>query len=406
MLQVRFSLFLIFIFSIFIYGQSQNTRYRGPNGQGVYENETAPISWTPDDVNWHIDLPGIGHSSPVMWEEKLFVTTADQEKKTFHIFAVDSQDGKILWQKEYQIDTYDIREESSFATSTPTVSEAFVYVVFASPEKTTVVALTHDGALGWKRELDGVVSRHGYGASPILVDDKVIVTREQESGKDSPFKSTWLALDKNTGETVWEVERQTGERNSFSTPCTVTIDNKSGIVFTSEEGFTFVNPENGNILWEIDPFNMRTIVSPVLAGDLIIGTCKGKLYAIKPDGDEKPTIAYELASKHSPYCSTPLYKDGLLFNVMDNGYISCHQAETGELIWREKPADDILAAPVWIDGRLYVLTQKGELVVLSAGKEYKLLAVNPLPEGSHATPVVSAGRLYLRTFSKLLSVGK
>jgi outer membrane protein assembly factor BamB len=311
-----------------------------------------------------------------------------------------------LWQKEYEIAAYDIRKESSFATSTPTVDATFIYILYASPEKTTVIALTHDGAQGWQRELDGVVSRHGYGASPILVDDKVIVTREQESVKDSPFKSTWLALDKNSGNIIWEIERQTGERNSFSTPCTTTINNKSGIIFTSEDGFTFVNPENGNIFWEIDPFNMRTIVSPVLAGDLIIGTCKGKLYAIKPQSDQKPTIAYELASKYSPYCSTPVHKDGLLFNVMDNGYISCHQAETGELIWREKPAEDILAAPVWIDGKLYVMTQNGELVVLDAKDEYKLLAVNPLPEGSQATPVVSAGRLYLRTFSKLLSVGK
>ena len=404
---MHIKIFLIFIFSVSLCAvENQATRFRGPNGQGIYANETAPVSWSNEDIVWSLDLPGNGHASPVAWGNTVFAVSADADKYMYHVLAVDATNGALIWQKEFPFAKYKVRKESSFATSSPTVDEMFLYVLFASQEKTTMVAMRHNGSIAWKKEFDGVVSRHGFGTSPICVDDKVVFTREQESVKNSPFKSTWFALNKRTGEKVWEVERQTGERNAFSTPCLVTMDKKEYLVFTSEGGFTAVDPSDGKIVWEIDPFTMRTISSPILANGLIIGTCKGKLYTIKLNDLNKPDLAYELVSKYSPYCPSPLYMDGLLYNFMDNGYISCHKSTTGDLIWREKPAGKFMGSPIAVDGRLYAMTTNGEMVVLNKGDRYELLAINELPEGTQSTPIVVHGFLYVQTLTKLMRIGK
>jgi outer membrane protein assembly factor BamB len=396
----------LFAFITMVNADNQATQFRGPNGQGIYENETALTTWTEQHVKWTIDLPGTGHASPVIWNDRIFVVAADAEKFIYHILALDASDGRILWQKNFPFEKYKVREESSFATSTPVVDAECVYTVIIDQQKTKVVALTHAGELNWMFDTDGVIGRHGYGMSPILVDGKVIITREQESINDNPFKSTWLALDKKSGKLVWDIERKTGERNSFSTPSLMPLDGKNHVIFSSEDGFTAVDPSNGKVVWEIDPFNMRTITIPVIFDNFIAATCKGKLFTIKTNGLDQPEIAYELESKYSPYCPSPLVKDGLLYNFMDNGYISCHDAETGELIWREKPAGKYMGPPVWIDGFIFATTTDGQVVVIKAGKTFELIAVNQLPEGTQSTPIVSNGTLYVQTYSKLIAIGK
>lgn len=397
---------LLFVLSAFTYAaENQATRFRGPNGQGIYLHENALTHWTDDDIKWQVDLPGQGHASPVKWDDTIFTVAAD-EKGVFYTVAIDAKTGRILWQQDFPFEKYNIHQESSYATSSPVVDAERVYVVYVDPNKTTVAAMTHSGDIAWTYNTDGVVTRHGYGMSPILVDDKVILTREQENAVDTPFKSTWLALDKKSGTKVWEIQRDTHRSNSFSTPSVMSLAGKDVIIFTSESGVTAVDPTTGKIVWEIDPFEERTITTPLIFDNTIVATCKGKLYAFATNGLNTPEIAYELASKYSPYCPTPIYVEGLLYNFMDNGYISCHAATTGDLIWREKPAGKFMGSPVWINGFVYAATTDAEAVVIRPGKTFELVAVNPLPEGTDATPIVSNGVLFFQTHSKLLAFGK
>jgi outer membrane protein assembly factor BamB len=187
------------------------------------------------------------------------------------------------------------------------------------------------------------------------------------------------------------------------------------LIFTSRaHGITSVNPRTGTILWEAESvFPARVVSSPVIATGLLIGSCgdgsSGKcLVAVNPgktDKSTQPKEAYTIGSSTAPYVPTSLAKAGLLFTFHDRGHVSCLRSATGEQLWREKPAGTFFGSPVWVNGKLYCITTNGDVVVIKAASTYELLAVNPLGEKSHATPAVANGRMYLRTYSHLISIG-
>ncbi len=379
------------------------TRFRGPNGQGFYPASSLPTTWSSENIRWNINLPGIGHSSPVAWGSTIFVTSADADKHEGYLLAIRLDDGSVLWQQTFDFTPYKINNDNSYASPTPTVDAERIYVLWFSEQRTLLSAFTHTGQPVWQRQFDGVFSRHGVGTSPIIVNDMVVFTREQESAKDSPLKSTWVAVDCQTGSTVWELERTMVESNSQSTPMLWSNNGRDLLLFTSEaHGFTALEPKTGNVVWEFNPFDARTISSPIVAGDLLIASCKGKQLAVRLGAQSH--VVYELSSKYSPYVPTPVYVDDLLYNFTDNGYISCHEPQTGELLWREKPAGRFYGSPILANGYLYAMDRDGAVVVIKPGPAYNLVAVNPLKEGSHATPVVVDNSLVLRTFSHLLCV--
>ncbi len=177
---------------------------------------------------------------------------------------------------------------------------------------------------------------------------------------------------------------------------------------------TGVEPKTGTVVWELNSaFVSRVVSSPVIAGELLIGACgdfsSGKrLIAVQPnttDQSIQPTEVYKIDDSAMPYVPTPLAKEGLLFTFHDRGYVFCLRSATGELLWREKPANQFYGSPVWVNGKLYCITTKGEVVVIKAASTYELLAVNSLGEKSHATPAGADGRRYLRTYSHLISIG-
>jgi outer membrane protein assembly factor BamB len=392
------------------------TRFRGPNGQGISDAKTIPVKWTEKDYNWKIELPGGGHSSPVIWGEKLFITSGDQQAGHSMLLALNTSDGTVLWQKEYALSKYRPNKLNSFATSTPAVDAEHVYVLWTSPEETILAAFNHDGSEIWKRTFEGVRCQHGAGSSPIIYDDKVIFTHEHENSSSKDAKSFWIAVDHKTGETRWTLDRQTGPKTSYSTPCVYTPATGTPLlIFNSNaHGMTAVDPQTGNVIWEMgSAFVSRVVSSPVIADGLLIGTCgdygTGKLLiAIRPGTSDKSvqsTEAYKIESSSMPYVPTSVAKDGLLFTFHDRGDVSCLRSATGERIWQEKPAGKFFSSPVWVDGRLYCITMDGDVVVIKAAETYELLAVNPLGETSHATPAVAGGRMYLRTYSHLFSVG-
>ena len=392
------------------------TRFRGPNGQGISSAKTIPVKWTEEDYNWKVELPGGGHSSPVLWGDKLFVTSGDQQTGNSVIFALNVSDGKILWQKEYSLSKYRPNKLNSFATATPTVDADYVYVLVTSPEKTFLAALNHQGAEIWQRKFEGVRCQHGAGTSPIVHNDMVIFTHEHENSSSKDARSIWVAVDRKTGVTRWTLERQTGPKTSYSTPCVYTpAGGKPQLIFNSNaHGMTGVDPGTGKVIWEVaSAFPARVVSSPVIANELLVGSCgdggSGKrLIAIRPgssDGSIQPTEAYKIDSGYRQYVPTSIAKEGLLFTFHDRGYVTCRKSATGRQLWEEKPAGRFFSSPVWVDGKLYCITMDGDVVVIKAAETYELLAINPLGETSHATPAITDGRMYLRTYSYLFSVG-
>jgi len=385
---------------------SQWTRFRGSNGQGIDTNWSAPVIWESSDFQWKIKLPGKGHASPVVWGNKIFVSSGDDEKDTGYVLAVNERDGKILWQKEFIVTDLQMHPNNSLASHSPAVDESQVYIIWYTKEKTNLTALSHDGNIQWQAEFGGIESRHGGGSSLILTDKYVVFTREQEEG--SSVNSSWIAVNKDTGETAWELERESCSTNSFSTPILVRTNNQiDQLIFTSQaHGITGVDPETGQVLWERKGLIPdRTVASPIFSEGLIVACLKGEGVVLELDmhtNQAADSVRYYLPLNLSPYVPTPIVVGELLFLFLDNGVVASVHLATGELLWRETPAGAIYGSSICVDGKLYCITQAGKVLVIEADSTYKLLGINELGEGSFSTPVMCSSGMVFRTFSQLM----
>ncbi len=382
------------------------TGFRGSGGMGIDTKMSAPTSWDKSDYQWEIDLEGTGNASPVVWGDKIFVTGSNDENNTGYLFAVSSGSGKILWQNQFEVTDLAMHPDNNLATATPAVDETQVYIIWYTKEKTTLIALKHDGSIQWETDFDGIESRHGGGSSLLLSENNVIFTREQEEG--SSVKSSWVAVDKITGETAWELERESCASNSFSTPILIRNDGKQAqLIFSSKaHGFTCVDPASGQILWERpDIFAHRVIGSPVYSQGLLIGCYKGGGVVLEVDlntnkiGD---SALYSLPRSVSPYVPTPIVVGDLLFLFMDSGTVTCMKFSTGEVLWKERPAGAIYGSPICVGGNLYCITKAGKVIVIPADPSYKLTGINELGDGSFSTPVMCNNGMVFRTFTKLM----
>ena len=205
--------------------ESEWTRFRGPNGSGISEAADVPVQWTERDYNWNVKLPGIGHSSPVVWGERVFVTSAEPATAKRFVLCLHSADGRVLWQREYTSQTYAQHRDNCYATATPAVDAAGVVVTWTTPKEVVLLALDLDGREWWRRDLGPFVAQSGSGLSPILYEDLAVLANDQDDLKLDPNeKSTeagisfLLAVDRKTGQTRWQVERSTTFAG-FGTPC-------------------------------------------------------------------------------------------------------------------------------------------------------------------------------------------
>jgi outer membrane protein assembly factor BamB len=384
------------------------TRFRGPNGSGLSAAKTIPTKWTEQDFNWRIPLPGAGHSSPVLWGDKIFLTSGDDQADQLWVLCFSASQGRILWQKPFPLKPYHKNAFNSVASGTPAVDEQRVYVCWSVPERLTLMALDNTGNKVWDKDLGPYVTQHGGGASPIVFQDQVILADDQDG------QSFLIALDAVTGQTRWKTPRK-ATRASYGTPCVYQPkDGKPALIFASQShGVYGVEPENGNVLWELaDVFDKRVVSSPVVAGGLIIGACGAGeggnyLVAVRPGElatNQKAELAYTIR-KSAPYVPTSLFLGKLLFLWGDDGVVSCVQAATGEVTWQERLGKHFFSSPVCVDGRLFCVSTSGEVVVIQASDRFKLLASNPLGETTHSTPAVAGGRMYIHTSKHLISIG-
>jgi len=401
-------------------------RFRGPNGDGISRAATIPVTWTDQDYNWKVKLPGFGHASPVVWGERIFLTCAEVETARRTVLCLAASDGRTLWRRDYPLQTYRQHRSNSYATATAAVDAHGVVVTWTSPKEVALLALDHQGGPTWRRNLGPFVGTHGSGSSPILVGDLVVMASDQgdpallarligrEPPNTPPGKSFLIAVDRKTGQTRWQVPRRT-TLAAYSTPCVhLRDDGRSELIFTStSHGITAVDPATGKINWEVaDIFRDRCVGSPISAAGLVIGSyghgIRGSLLVAVRGGSgaegNEPKIAYEVTTS-VPLVPTPLVQDDRLYLWADDGVVTCLEVSTGEVIWRQRVGGSFYGSPVCVAGRLYCISRDGDVVVLAASEKYELLARVPLGEPSSATPAVSGGVMYLKTDTHLFSLG-
>lgn len=384
------------------------TRFRGPNGSGQSDDAGIPTSWIPEDYNWRVKLPGIGHSSPVIWGDRVFVTCTLEEDATQIICCLDTSDGGLIWDRRFESTPYKKNPSNSYAAATPTIDQDHVYMSWATPREYTLVALEQNkGQEVWRRDLGPYLAQHGFGASPVLVEDLVIVPNEQLGN------SSVVAVDRMTGETRWKTELPV-KIGGYSTPCIFRPDGGPPqlILSGSEYGLTSLDPRAGRKNWEIEVFPARVVGSPVVAGGLIFGNCGqgggGKrMVAVRPGtpaNGNKPELVYDY-TKAMPYVPTPVAHGDLLFLFADSGIVTCLDAPSGEIHWQQRIGGSYFGSPVRVGDRIYCISREGEMVVLAAAEKYRLLAKINLEEPSNSTPAVARGVMYVRTASHLMAVG-
>ncbi len=398
-------------------------RFRGPNGSGLDLSRELPVTWGERHRRWVTPIPGRGHGSPVIWGNRIFLLTAvpaegaeDRPKgegkgkgapsHRWMALALSRLDGAILWQREFSPRRFRGHRFNSAASSTPAVDGERVVFSWGTPDELTLVALDHEGKLLWEKEMGPVAGGHGFGASPIIHGELVVLNNDQDDEKGNLF-----ALDAATGEVAWTVPRRS-RRISYSVPCVY----RGALVFVNwRHGFTAVRPGDGSVIDEASVFNLdtaeRAISSPIVAGDLVIGTCgftanPKHCVAMKLENDRWNEVWR--IERNVPHIPSVIAVNGFAFLWDDSGIVTCVRAETGESLWRERlPGMEgrSFGSPV-SDGRhIFCADESGNIHVISATGEYRYLGSNPLGEPCKTTPALAGGQLFVRTETQLHAIG-
>lgn len=402
-------------------------RFRGPTGQGWSSEKGLPVEWSSErGIAWKTPIPGEGWSSPIVWGDRVFVSTATDANTQCRLLCLDRASGKVLW-NVVVVEIVPLRKESknSYATPTPVTDGERVYVVFGDG---TVAAVDFAGNVLWKNQEVRFYSRHGLGASPLVHEGLVIMpfdgSNRVEKAGEWPNNSTeeqlgwrvpWdqaqiVAFDARTGQRRWTGKRDKS-RIAHVSPNVVLVDGAPQIVSPAGDAIQGFDPRTGERLWTV--YSQGEGVTPSFAhGDGLIFTSSGfekttlRTVRVGGKGDVTAThIAWE-QRKGTPTQPSLLYVSPHLYGITDGGIGHCYDGKTGEVIYAERVGGNHSASPVYADGHLYFLSETAETTVVKAGPKFEIVSRNPLNEKCQASIAVSGGRLFLRTEKNLFCIGK
>lgn len=380
-------------------------RFRGPNGTGVSQLSGVPTAWEESDYEWVVNLPGKGHSSPVVWNEHLFITTG-LEDGTRELICLNAFTGKQLWSRTIALKPNHLHQKNSYGSGSAATDGERVYIAEADNEHFIVTAYNFKGEPVWKRDLGTYAASHGIGVSPVVYKDLLIVPNDQ----DGP--SSIEALDLKTGETRWSSARKV-ETASYATPMMI---NREGhdelIVLSGASGLAGLDPLNGKENWSSGKLPQRTVASPVYGEGLLFATCgqagRGvEMVAVDPNRTGKSdSLIHATRQKTMPYVPTPLVLDHYLYLWNDDGVACCVdlRGDLAKNVWRERIGGNYSGSPVLIDGKIYCISETGDVKVIDASPTFHQYPGGKLGDQSYSTPAVANGRVYLRGFHRIVSL--
>ena len=384
--------------------------FRGPTRQGVSSEADLPLHWGREkNVLWKVPVAGSSWSSPIVWEDRIFLTTATNGGAACRVLSFDAPTGSVLWDTHvFDQETLMKRRQNSYASPTPVTDGQSVFAVFADG---SIVALDFEGNIVWRNRDFDFFSEHGLGAPPILHEDLLIMAfdpssrtrREEKLGWKVPWDGAAIrALRKETGEVAWEAKRGLS-RLAHVTPNLMQVDGRAQLISAAGDAIQGFDLQTGKRLWSVYAQGEGVVPSIVVGGGLaysISGFEATAIRAVAPGG--KVVWEQTRSASHIP---SMIYDAGLLYNIHENGVATCMDAGTGEVIWQERVGGQHWASPVLAAGRIHFLSEEGETTVIQAGRDYKELARNRLDEHTQASMAVSGGRLYIRTANHLWAIG-
>ena len=381
-------------------------QWRGPRGDGTSTETGIPIHWSPtENIRWKTPIPGKGHSSPVVWDDRIFLTTCLEEKQQRLLLCLDRADGKILWQRIVLTAPLEHKHDlNSYASATPATDGSHVWVAFFEQPRIELVCYDFAGNEVWRRSPGTFNSIHGFCSSPVLYKDLVILNCDQ----DAP--AFIVAYDRRSGEEKWRADRPNRTR-SYCTPIIKQLAGREQLVLSGSKCVASYDPETGKQLWIVDGPTEQFVASLVTADGLVFvtgGFPTLHLMTIDPDGYGNVTQSKVLwhEQKMASYVPSPIAADHLVFVVSDGGICSCWEIKTGKLMWKHRLGPHHSASPVSAGGNLYFTDDEGETFVLKAAPKFQLVATNSLGEDVRASPAVSHGELFIRTGNHLFCIAE
>jgi outer membrane protein assembly factor BamB len=404
--------------------------WRGPSADGISTETNIPVEWDgAKNIRWKTPLSGLGTSTPIVWKDRIFVTTqagdgpyeqrgrdfanASVARKTgaadvvrFAVHAYARADGKRLW--EYVIDAdgplQPVHMKHNLASPSVVTDGKLLYAWVGTGQ---LAALDLDGKVVWKRHIGKEYSPFeilwGHGSSPTLYKDSLILLCDHQTA------AYILSLDKRTGKQLWKIDRGK-DRRSYSTPFVVAGPKGDELIINSSARIDAFDPSTGEPLWHVGEDNRVPVPTPVFHNGVIYATrgySSGPYMAIRPGGrgDVSGTHVNWLVKTGAPYVSSILYYRGLLYMVNETGIAGAVDASDGKTLWRERLGGVFSASPVAADGKVYLINEGGEAFVLEAGRELKILKRNKFEERTLASPAISDGQIFLRTDEHLVAIG-
>jgi outer membrane protein assembly factor BamB len=416
-------------------------QWRGPLGTGAFAETGLPARWSKDAIAWKAPLGGMGVSSPIVWGDRVFVTSQQgrgtrrpgthptlargeeagaekplgaaapaekgPHKVEFLVEAFQRKDGRRLWQYRLEAagELPPVHDKHNLATPSPVTDGALVYAWFGTGQ---IVALDMDGTPVWKRNLardyGPYIINWGHGSSPTLYRDMLLLLCDHEPA------SYLLALDKRTGMRRYKVNRGKGRR-SHSTPTVVRGPRGDELIVNSSARIDAYDPKTGKLLWYTGEPNRFPIAVPTFHAGVVYtsrGYRSGPYLAIRAGGRgdvTKSRVEWSVATG-APYVSSLVYYDGLLYMANDTGVVTAVDPATGEKVWQERVDGIFTASPVAGDGKVYLLSETGDVIVMRAGRHPGVLERNALGMRLVASPAVSGGQFFVRGDEELLAVGR
>jgi outer membrane protein assembly factor BamB len=377
-------------------------QFRGPTGQGLSDERGLPLTWSETtNVRWKVAIPGKGWSSPVIQGDRIWLTTATEEGRSLRAITVDRNTGAILQNIEvFRLKSPHLTNpKNSYASPTPVLEGDRIYLHFGAYG---TACITQSGEIVWKTHLEYDNGQHGPGGSPVLYENLLIVSCD---GQDVQFV---VALDKLTGKVRWKKSREGYQ--AYTTPLVVQLPQGDQVISPGAFRAISYDPHTGKEIWQVKYGDGFSNVPRPVYGDGLVFICTGfqqpSMLAVRLDGRgdvTKSHIAWSV-NRGVPLTPSPLLVGDELYIVSDNGIASCMDAKTGKEHWRVRIGGNHSASPIYVDGRIYFLSEEGESVVIAPGKEFKLLAKNQLDGQTLASMAVSNGSIYVRSQSHLYRI--